>query len=163
MPLGKGYFIDLRNWELISVAEHYHAIRVDPKRYRVTLGELPRDRDRAIAKVLERDFARVRATADEYYWHVEVDKSWDDAYAAALTVGRAEKLPKYATFRLSVVKDPKRSPREMSFADVVRETLGERTIRARGFHLLVERAYEKKTWDVSVDKAVDLATMRSRR
>jgi hypothetical protein len=162
MPMGRGYFMDLRTWELIPIAEHHHAVRSNPKRYRVTLKELPKDRDQAIAKVLEKDFARIRATVDGLSWQVEVDRSWDDAYGAALAVGQEEKLPKHATFQFFVVKDSQHSPLEVSYADVLKETLGECVIRTRGIHRLTERAYEKKKWSVQCDKAVEVAMARSK-
>lgn len=108
MPMGSGWFMDLRNYELLPIAEHFQDVLANPKRYRLKPGEVNRrNRDKTLTNVLKHDFARVRMT------HSGVSKdftfegwgTWDDIMSGVLAFAQKEGVNKYTFVTMANIKD----------------------------------------------------------
>jgi hypothetical protein len=157
--MGKGFFVDLKNWEVIPIAEHFDAVKANPARYRMKKSDVPKNRDKALIQVLRRGFVRVREDYRSGVWHVEGKCSWTDLYAASLVLGRKIHLPAHAFFYLVNLDDLKNSPREMTLRELMKEVgIGE----MRKIGVAIRKLQEKsdRTLRKQIDEAVDLALKR---
>jgi len=61
VPVGEGWFLDMRTGRALSVREHETAVRADPHRFRIRPEEVEgKDRAELLTLVFKRRFIRVR-------------------------------------------------------------------------------------------------------
>jgi hypothetical protein len=134
MPLGNGWFMDLNNYELIPITEHFESVIGDPKRYRLKPGELnKRNRDKTLINVMKHGFARIRmpnaAIVKDFTF--EGWGSWDDILSGVMTFASMKKLPKHTYITMANIKDG--SVRQEYLEDIVSGEMKSSRFSVKGF------------------------------
>jgi len=135
MPMGSGWFMDLRNYELLPIAEHFQDVLANPKRYRLKPGEINRrNRDKTLINVLKHEFARIRMP------HAGVSQdltfegwgSWDDIMSGVLAFAQKKGVNKYAFVTMANIKDG--TVRQETMEDIISgELKSSRFGKVKGF------------------------------
>ena len=153
--MGKGFFIDLKNWEVILISEHFDAVKSNPSRYRMKKSDISKSRDKTLTQVLRRGFVRVREEVRSGTWHVEGKCSWTDLYAASLILGKKIHLPAHAFFLIYNLDDLKNSPKQMTLRELMQEVgIGEMRRIGVAIRKLQERS--DRALRLRIDEAVDI-------
>lgn len=107
MPMGNGWFMDLRNYELIPITEHFYDVLANPKRFRLKPSEVNRkSRDKTLINVLKHGFARVRMVNPGMVedFTLEGWGSWDDIMSGVLAFAQKKRLKKSTYVTMANIK-----------------------------------------------------------
>jgi len=94
MPMGSGYFVDLNNYEVIPINDHYQDVKAHPEKYRMKADDITEDRGETLQKVLKKGFGRVRHhQSGSPDFSFEAYGRDDDVYAGLLAYAKLKDLP----------------------------------------------------------------------
>jgi len=153
MPMGQGYFIDLTNYEIIPIQEHYTAVKESPERYRLQESDLiedgkPIDREALLTKVLKKGFARIRhhkAGSDDFSYEAYGKDA--DVYAGLLMYAQKKKIPPYT--HVNVFNLRTNNFEENSVKNIVDRTLGDIRLGGNDFGIRLMAAFSRLNDDNS--------------